>query len=230
MGMRNYFDWVPVINLDKRRRKMADFNKRVAAIPDWPFLQPERFPGVDGAALGHPNWFSAGGPAWGCAQSHMRILETAIIRGYDRILVLEDDAVFIDDFADKSVKFIRALPRDWHQAYLGGQHLKREVRAPKPVNTLVSRAFNVNRLHGYALNKPFFNHLYLWLTNFTMWSNVKAVTHIDHMMGLLHETGRYNIYAARKWLIGQGSGLSDINHKTNPVRYWDEPVTAAANK
>ena len=40
-----------------------------------------------------PAWFKAGNGAWGCLQSHIRIVQDAIMDGIDNFLVLEDDVL-----------------------------------------------------------------------------------------------------------------------------------------
>ena len=220
-----YFDWIPVVNLQRRPERWAAFMDRYRGVQDWPFRAPDRFDAVDGALFGAPAWFKAGAPAWGCAQSHLHILETAIQKRYNRILVLEDDAVFCPDFANAAKQYLAALPADWHQAYFGGQHLHQKVQVPKLVNPHVMQAFNINRTHGYALNSPFFKPLYHWLVDYVAWAKMPAY-HIDHHMGRLHETRRYNIYTPPEFIVGQSEGHSDITCKDHPMRFWslDKPA------
>lgn len=221
MNWQDYFDWIPVVNLARRPERWTAFVERYAAVKDWPFCTPERYDAVDGAIVGAPLWLKAGPGAWGCAQSHLQILQTAMHRNYRRILVLEDDAVFCPDFAAKAIQYLEALPANWHQAYLGGQHLRIKVREPKPVNAHVVRPFNVNRTHAYALQHDFYKPLYQWLVDYVNWSKVPQ-HHVDHYMGRMHETGRYNIFAPTHFMVGQADGVSDITSSEQPLRFWDE--------
>lgn len=225
MNWQTYFDWIPVVNLARRPERWTAFTDRLATVKDWPFRMPERYEAVDGSIVGAPLWLKAGPGAWGCAQSHLQILQTAMHRGYQRILVLEDDAVFCPDFTARAFQYIEALPANWHQAYFGGQHLRTKVREPKPVNSFVVRPFNVNRTHAYALQREFYKPLYQWLVDYVNWSKVPQ-HHVDHYMGRLHETGRYNIYAPTHFLVGQADGASDITSSEQPLRFWDEPKGA----
>lgn len=214
----SYFDWIPVINLDRRPDRWASFYHEYKKA-GWPFKAPERWSAIDGAQLPPPVWWKAGAAAWGCAQSHIRILETAMQRGYERILVMEDDAIMMPKFGDKVRELLHVLPNDWDQFYLGGQHLFTKEHPPQDLGNGLYRCYNVNRLHGYALNRKFFKPLYQWLTDYTEWSATPK-GHIDHHLGRLHESQKHNIYAAGGWLIGQRGGKSDINNKVLPTRYW----------
>lgn len=214
----NYFDWIPVINLDRRPERWASFYHEYKKA-GWPFKAPERWSAIDGTVLPPPVWWKAGAAAWGCAQSHIRILETAMQRGYERILVMEDDAIMMPKFGDKVRELLNVLPNDWDQFYLGGQHLFTKEHPPQDLGNGLYRCHNVNRLHAYALNRKFFKPLYQWLTDYTEWSATPK-GHIDHHLGRLHESQKHNIYAAGGWLIGQRGGKSDINNKVLPTRYW----------
>ena len=120
------------INLDRRPERWEAFKRNC------PIRGVHRFPAIDGRAVRPPAWWRQGGGAWGCMLSHIRILEQALADGLDRcggrggvLLVLEDDALFPPDFAERAARFIRALPADWEQAYLGGQHRGLRVRPPR---------------------------------------------------------------------------------------------------
>ena len=229
MDWKTYFDWIPVVNLKRRPERWNAFVDRYEELGEWPFRHPERFFATDGRATGGPKWMRGGNGAWGCAVSHMRILEQAMQEGYERILVLEDDAIFSPGFNDDVVKYFTALPDDWDQAYIGGQHLNQNVSKPKPVNDLVLQAFNINRTHGYALQKRFFKPLYQWLTDFPTWSQIQDA-HIDHHMGRMHQTRKYNIYTPTHWLLGQAEGMSDISYKEFGDRFWEDVSKVSTDK
>jgi len=146
------------INLDRRPERWEAFKRNC------PIRGVVRFPAINGRAVRPPAWWRQGGGAWGCMLSHIRILEQALTDGLDRsggvLLVLEDDALFPPDFAERAVRFIRALPADWEQVYLGGQHRGLRVRPPQRVNDEVVRPFMVNRTQAYAVRGPFIRVLY----------------------------------------------------------------------
>ena len=215
----DWFDRVVVVNLDRRPDRWAAFQEHIESI-DWPFRKPERFRAVDGRSVKPPGWFKCGGGAWGCLQSHVRILETAMMDGLQSILVLEDDALFVEDLRARAQRFLDAVPTNWHQIYLGGQHLRQGQRPPVLVNEAVLRPYNVNRTHAFAVHKSFFVPMYRWLTNYPEHSRHPR-HHVDHRLGELHQTGRFNIYTPSRWLAGQAESHSNIKGQVMPTRYWN---------
>ena len=49
----------------------------------------------------------------GCALSHIKIWEEAYEKGYDYILILEDDAIIPDNFKEKINPILKSLPKNW---------------------------------------------------------------------------------------------------------------------
>lgn len=215
-----FFDRVVVINLDRRPDRWERFQEHLAEI-DWPFRQVERFRAIDGRIASPPPWWRMGGGAWGCHQSHVRIIEQALMDGVRTILVLEDDVVFVPNFRERVDQFLRALPSDWHQAYLGGQHLRQCMCPPAVVNDIVLRPFNVNRTHAYAIHSRFLLPAYRHLTNYVEHARHPG-HHIDHRYGALHEGRKFNFYAPRWWIAGQVGSHSNISGRTTQTRFWSQ--------
>lgn len=215
----DYFDRVIVINLDRRSDRMRQFMQSIGRI-DWPFPVPERFRAVDGQAVGTPTWWRVGQGAWGCHQSHVRAIESALMDGVERVLILEDDVFFVDDFRSRIARFLRAVPADWRQVYLGGQHLRVRSNPPASINTDVIRPRNVNRTHAYALSRRGMVQAYRWLTDYLEHARHPS-HHVDHRFGALHETGNFAVYAPARWLAGQAESHSNIKGKVVSSRMWD---------
>jgi len=212
--MTTPFDRVVVISLRRRPDRLAAFRAAVAAC-DWPFPEPAVFEAVDGGAVPAPDGWTAGGGAWGCMQSHRQVLERALMDGVGSLLVLEDDACFRPDFRDAVGPFLAAVPDDWDQLMLGGQH----IAPPLPVGPGVVRCANCQRTHAYAVRGRFLRDLY------RRWSS--AAGHCDHVMGPMQP--RYRVYAPDPFLVGQAVGPSDISGGRNPAKFWvpsraDTPV------
>jgi len=209
------------INLDRRPERWEAFKRNC------PIRGVHRFPAIDGRAVRPPAWWRQGGGAWGCMLSHVRILEQALSDGLDRcggrggvLLVLEDDALFPPDFAERAARFIRALPDDWEQAYLGGQHRGLRVRQPQRVNDEVVRPFMVNRTQAYAVRGPFIRVLYQHLCDWPAHARSPR-HHVDHRMELLHRSGQHKVYAPATWIVGQAGGPSDISGRVTQDRFWN---------
>lgn len=215
-----YFDRVFVISLGRRPDRLKDF---VASIPSpWPFASVEVVKAIDGKACRHPKWWKQGGGAWGCYRSHLNIIENALNDGKKRILIFEDDATFCDDFAEKACSYLSALPNDWTQAYLGGQHLRTPTKVDGVANVL--RCSDVNRTHAYAVqNGRGLVELYKWLNETKEWVDR---CHIDHHYGRMHKQNAGGFYAPAEWLCGQREGASDISCKEVQERWWARTTAA----
>jgi len=119
MNLKRYFDRVVLINL-KRRPDRLEQAKLALNQCHWPFRQPEIFEAVDGTASTPRSDWKASPGAWGCLQSHHQILSKAIKDGVKRLLVLEDDIFFTQNFPEKVQRFLETVPSDWDQLMLGG--------------------------------------------------------------------------------------------------------------
>lgn len=201
------FDRVVLINLKKRPDRLDRAIQMFSN--NWPFAQPLIFEAIDGYKVPTPEGWTKGRGAWGCLQSHRQVLEAAILDNVNSILVLEDDAVLVDDFESKVKKFLRAVPSDWEGLMLGGQHFV----VPTQVKDGVLRCANCQRTHAYAVRGRLLKDLY------SRWHARETWGHCDHVLGPF--TANYKTYAPRHFLIGQNSGKSNINGKTNPVKFWN---------
>lgn len=213
------FDAIHCVNLDRRPDRWAEFEARIP--DDWPFIRPERYSAIDARKIATPDWWSQGRPAWGCYRSHLNLIENALNTGKESILLLEDDATFVDGFSAKAKAYIEALPSDWGMAYFGGQHLFVGKHPPLEVNPLVYRPYNINRTHAFAIRgaemlKKVYQHLQK--------SDWHKGNHIDHHLGRLHQKRQDPIYAPHEWLIGQAEGQSNISGKVAPERFWKPAV------
>lgn len=199
------FDRVVLINLKRRPDRLTEF-RRLQTTHGWRLPEPVVVPAVDGNAVGVPPGYTAGGGAFGCRQSHVGVLEQALTDGVRQLLVLEDDVVWEAGVWAALEAFLAAVPGDWEQLMLGGQH----VRQPEPVSPGVVRCTNCQRTHAYAVRgEALRDLLHLWYG---------CDTHIDHRMGPWQRTRR--VYAPDPFVFGQGGGRSDINGAEQPPRFW----------
>ena len=81
----SYFDAIFCLNLDDDTVRWQQMRDRFAVLDiDW---RVERFPAIATPSNHH----------FGCAQSWRQMVATAEARGYDHVLIFEDDAIFLDD-------------------------------------------------------------------------------------------------------------------------------------
>ena len=204
--LSNIFERVYVINLPRRKERLDTFFQKIPA--DWPFRYPERYCAIDGGLASPPDWWNGGGGAWGCYKAHLRILEDCLSNEIQSVLILEDDAVCVEGFAEMVHEFWKHLPEDWEMVYLGGQHIQEDKGLPCKVNDWVYKPFNINRCHCYGFRgRRMLERAYKHLNNYADW---KVPHHVDHYLGELHKKMDKGLYVPKEWLVAQSEGKSDI--------------------
>ena len=137
MKVNEYFDRVVVINLDRRTDRM----EKLGAQLDELGIQYERFSAIDGKAEGIE-------PMEAGKLSHLKVIQE--LNG-EKVLILEDDAHFVDGFQERFDTEMDSLPADWDVFYLG-------VWLPKytgnlvPVNKNWTRQVMSNGMQAYCIN------------------------------------------------------------------------------
>lgn len=215
MDVRGYFDRCHVVSLRRRPDRLKAFWSRLPE--DWPFAPVQLFYARDGQCTPAPDWWTAGGGAWGCFRSHLHLIEQALNDGVESLLLLEDDALFVPDFTRLAIEFLEHVPEDWGMVYLGGQHLHVPKHPPQRINEHVLRAWNINRTHAFALRGEGMRQAYRHLCA----GGWHKGHHIDHRLGKLHEQQTLPVYTPTKWLVGQADGKSNVCDEQCQVRFWD---------
>lgn len=239
MNLKDYFGKAYVLNLDCCPERWDKFQETAAEAGITGF---ERVRAVHGDSCPHPAFWRAGNGAWGCLMSHLRVLQDALMDNLDSFVVFEDDACFSKDFATRLPKVMKELSKhEWHQFYLGGQHLYKEACPPWPLDKrgLLLRCKNVNRTHAYAVNRRFMAqlqqhimHMPDYIASHETWESTNEETkevsthekffHVDHQMGTIHERLQHLIVAADPWLCGQGANSSNINGQLQDEQWWPD--------
>lgn len=147
MKINEFFDKVVVINLDRRTDRMEKLVPQLKELE----IKYERFSAVDAKQLNID-------PIVAGLRSHLQVIKQ--IAG-QKVLILEDDAQFVEDFNEKFDEVMQTLPEDWDIFYLGAL-VPKDVGLIKMVNrhwgiqvlTTGSQAYciNPNRLE-YFINK-----------------------------------------------------------------------------
>ena len=207
------FDRIVLINLDKRKDRLGAFKAKIEEIPT--LQNYVRCRAVHGDTVTVPLVFISGGGAWGCRQSHLRVLEDAMMDGIDKLLVLEDDVRFVPNFLEKSIEFMKKVPDDWDLLMLGGQ----DMGAPAVTGIDgVARSLNTQRTHAYAIRG-----LKAMQDLYRLWA--RSDRHIDHLFGEFQRT--CNAYQPVPFLCGQDQTASDISGRNDAIRYWNTPELVA---
>lgn len=222
-NLTDWFDRVYVINCQTRPDRLQETKDHLSETKMADIGKVVFYPAIIGSWTTVPaDWLSGEG-AWGCRNTHARILEDVIHTRNDEgemtlknILILEDDVVFVDKALQKFNEFIVNVPVDWGQIYLGGQHRGRKLETE---HDNVIDATSINRTHAHAINKPYYQQVYRHITYASDYRGKKN-HHVDHQLEVAHRRGDWPVYCPKKWLVGQRAGKSDISGKTNPTKFW----------
>jgi GR25 family glycosyltransferase involved in LPS biosynthesis len=133
MTLNDYFDKIYCINLDRRTDRwesaQKEFEKHGIVV--------DRISAVEGGAQG-------------LIETNKRIFRNAIVKGYNSILILEDDVEFIEDLQNKFKEAYSSVPENWNMLYFGGNHF---FGQPVPINNHVAIPKNTLSSHAIAYKK-----------------------------------------------------------------------------
>jgi GR25 family glycosyltransferase involved in LPS biosynthesis len=178
MHINDFFDNIIVVNLDRREDRMSKVSDQLKQLN----IKYIRQSAVDGLALGIS-------PVDATRMSHLNAL---MVPGKN--LILEDDALFCDDFSNRFENDIQLLPEDWDAMFLGAVFY-----APK--NNLWLKNIAFTGLQAYCINEN--------KKQFVVDSLADSVHHFDIALG------RLNIirYINSNNLVTQYPSFSDIRLK-----------------
>lgn len=106
------------INLESRKDRRTHVETQLYALKNaengMPNLNPERFNAIKHVTHG----------AIGCSMSHMRCVQIAKERGWDHVLICEDDILFtnVPQFLTQMSKFLATIPQ-WDVVLLAGNNI-----------------------------------------------------------------------------------------------------------
>jgi glycosyltransferase involved in cell wall biosynthesis len=141
--LNHYFDHIYVINLERRGDRRLEMIQKLTRLN----IRAEFFPAIDGTTKENLDEFQAyldkpidpenaheleirlmrkaiySPGAWAILKTYKKLLRDAQKRGFNRILCLEDDAVYSLGFEEKFRQAITTIPEQWKLLYLGAsQH------------------------------------------------------------------------------------------------------------
>jgi len=141
--------------------------RHIARPPDQ-FIIPHWWPAKE-----HPRYYA-------CCRDQLEIIESAYVRGFSSILILEDDAVIHQNFDQIFRAAVDDLPADWMGLWLGGEH---HVR-PEFVTDNLVRCKAQGRTHAYMLSRPgmrkVFSHVTAQHTKVMDWATLDLHGRVPH--------------------------------------------------
>jgi len=138
MRINDYFSKVILINLDRRKDRLEKISTQLDNLG----ITFERFSAIDGKELGIS-------PIAAGTMSHQKVLEA---NPESRILVLEDDAEFVDGFNEKFTEAIQHLPSDTDIFYLGALLPKHTGKVENIGNKYWFKQIMSTGSHAYSIH------------------------------------------------------------------------------
>jgi hypothetical protein len=149
-----------LINLPSRQDRLASALAQCEAQR----IKPKLFPAIDGTTfdgfvLHHPRknealrWNAA---AAALVKTTILILEEAMEKQYDSILILEDDVVFHPQFAELVETNFHKIPEDWESINFGCLHML----PYEMLNDTIARVGGAYNCHCYALRASVFSYFH----------------------------------------------------------------------
>lgn len=203
--LNKYFDHIYVINLERR----TDRKEEVAEELGKHGIDYELFTAVDGSTLNkevESNGMRWNKSAYALVMTTTQIIMDAKEKGYNNILIFEDDIKLDPLFDLKAKEQLQYIPKDYDLLFLGMTHTKMPVR----YNAFFSRAVAGFSCHAYAVNSHVYD-MYLSLLS-------KLDAPIDHKTNVILGS-RLNSFCSVKNLIWQKSGISDIEGGYYDVKF-----------
>lgn len=186
MRVNDYFEKVYVINLDRRQDRMEKLDPQLNKLG----IEYERFSAVDGKELGIS-------PIIAGTMSHQKLLEQ---NEGKRILVLEDDAYFVDDFNEKFAEYMEHLPPDTDIFYLGALLPKHTGRVDDIGNEYWFKQVLTTGSHAYSINPARVRYFAYKLRNYEWYIDI----------GLRIFAEGYKALVAQPNLVTQFPSYSDL--------------------
>ena len=209
----SYFDKIYCINLKSRPDRWENCQKQFS---HFGLSNIQRFEAIK---CNHPKLSKKANAQIGCTLSHYYILKEAQAKNYSRILVLEDDFLFIkssDHIKDKLNKSISELPDFWDIFYFGAFFVKGYDY--EPIENYSSNLIKINTgfcTHSICYSasgiRKLLKNLNLETENEILWFS-KEYEVIDWYLARSFQKEN-NCFAPNELLSIQSPGFSDIEGK-----------------
>lgn len=189
MKVNDWFEKVVVINLDRRTDRMEKLNAQLKELG----IEYERFSAIDANVLGVEGMVAG-------TMSHVMVMKKYAGK---RILILEDDALFCDDFNEKFAEVMPELPSDWGIFYLGALLPKHTGEVQDFGNKYWFKQVMSTGSHAYCVRPDIMNDIAYRLDSYQWYIDI----------GLRLENVNYPCYIAQPNLVTQFASFSDLRGK-----------------
>lgn len=211
-----FFDQVYYINLDRRSDRREHMDKQLRKFG----LSANRVAAVDGKNVQWKpeygvisNYWNNGAFAY-CLSYRVAIVD-AMKKGYDNVLILDDDCVFQDNMWEILEKAQAELPEDWHMLYFGANHgHPQPVSVPTEQDRIGDHIYKLKGSmgsHAIILNKACFQTVLNYLA--------APYGPLDMFFSMYQKF--FPCYITYPGLASQLAGVSDIiNKEVNYTKDW----------
>ena len=211
------FDKIIYINSKNRPDRLINMKKRIAKLG----LDIERFEAILGGKLEHSKLSFKGklkpmnNGEIGCFISHTTIYQKIKDNGWKHTLILEDDALFCDDFLNVLSGLEKQLPEDWDMFFLGQwnyDHLDNggnEIGGEK--HALKERITDNEKYNLYKANRCWLTHAYavnLKSIDYLIDNTKDLYSSIDNVLADIQH--KLNVYAVHPNIIKQDGSKSSL--------------------
>jgi len=212
--INSYFDKVFYINSKSRIDRYRNMQKRLPELG----IEAERLEAITGGQL-DARAFDFGDSKKdlnsgeiGCIQSHRALYKKIIDNKIDKAFILEDDALFCENFNEIFNEAIRHVPNDWQMIYFG-QFNYDQVGT---INGSKTHAIK-EKVEGivYVANRCWLTHAYAirGCADY-LYENTKVMYHtLDAMLADLQKD--LKVYAFHPNIIRQDDTVSSIRRNLN---------------
>lgn len=202
--LNEYFDKIYCINLDRRSDRWAECVQIFKNLK----LQVERFSACDGQLIetGFGKLYNG---ELGGTISHTKLIKKIKDENFDKVLILEDDVEFCNNFIPLIEETLNKLPEDWDIFFLGGNH----TGGYSKINEKIGRVYKTFALHAYAVRNKCLDTIYENMIRFvgnTLCCNKQITPSVaaDYYLSKLQP--HLNCYSAFPNLAWQRESFSDL--------------------
>lgn len=163
----------------------------------------------------------------GCLLSHIQALDLAIEKGWERVLILEDDVVFIKkqkEIENQLAYFFEITNGEWDVFFLGGGYREKKTTPWEEI----FQVYNSWCAHAYIVHRPYLEKLKAcFLSAYEMikdhfFNNQSLIYSLDQVWRVLQRNDRW--YANEQQAAVQKTGISDIDPVYEPLNRFKRVV------